>query len=235
MAFDETMVGYYFEGAATPAPGREGDLTIAARIPADGAPVGAADCSFQAHMTVRDVNDFVDGAAHEAGLEGTITFGRFQGQDNATFPMDADTSRFNYLMVNPATGEAEMRYHIEFRTPAGDAYVFEGRKYMQKDGPVGGNAVAELLADYTTLYCHVYRRQDVDTLVEIGIAYLRFKTFEDLAAVGNLASFLASFQITGTSDPILQLQARMRFIAFTGEFVQREYDPLALAVAGAGS
>jgi hypothetical protein len=95
--------------------------------------------------------------------------------------------------------------------------------------------VAELLADYTTLYCHVYRHQDADTLVEIGIAYLRFKTFEDLAAVGNLAGFLASFQITGTSDPILQLQARMRFIAFTGEFVQREYDPLALAVAGAGS
>jgi hypothetical protein len=28
----------------------------------------------------------------------------------------------------------------------------------------------------------------------------------------------------------MQLQARMRFLAFTGQFVQREYDPLALPV-----
>jgi hypothetical protein len=26
---------------------------------------------------------------------------------------------------------------------------------------------------------------------------------------------------------VMQLQARMRFIAFTAQFVQREYDPLA--------
>ncbi len=32
----------------------------------------------------------------------------------------------------------------------------------------------------------------------------------------------------------MQLQARMRFIAFTAEFVQREYDPLALKRAAAG-
>lgn len=39
--------------------------------------------------------------------------------------------------------------------------------------------------------------------------------------------FLASFQITGTDDPVLQMQARMRFLAFTAQFVQLEYDPLA--------
>jgi hypothetical protein len=44
--------------------------------------------------------------------------------------------------------------------------------------------------------------------------------------VGSLADFLISFQVTGTSDPVIQLQARMRFIAFTAQFVQREYDPL---------
>jgi hypothetical protein len=55
---------------------------------------------------------------------------------------------------------------------------------------------------------------------------LKFRTFEDLAAVSNLAGFLASFQITGTSDPVMQLQARLRFIAFTAQFVQREYDPI---------
>ena len=57
----------------------------------------------------------------------------------------------------------------------------------------------------------------------------RFKSLglvENLAAVGNLAAFLTSFQITGISDPVIQFQARMRFLAFTGQFVQREYDPL---------
>jgi len=52
------------------------------------------------------------------------------------------------------------------------------------------------------------------------------RTFEDLAATGSLASFLTSFRITGTNDPMIQLQARMRFIAFTAQFVEREYDPL---------
>jgi hypothetical protein len=64
-------------------------------------------------------------------------------------------------------------------------------------------------------------------LRELGTAYLKFLTFQDLAAVGSLAAFLTSFQITGTNDPVIQLQARMRFIAFTAQFVGREYDPLA--------
>lgn len=40
-------------------------------------------------------------------------------------------------------------------------------------------------------------------------------------------SFLSSFQVTGTDDPVLQFQARMRFVAFTAQFVQLECDPLA--------
>jgi hypothetical protein len=60
---------------------------------------------------------------------------------------------------------------------------------------------------------------------------LKFHTFEDLAAVSNFAGFLASFQVTGTGDPLIQLQARLRFLAFTGQFVEREYDPLALPVS----
>src|SRR5260370_42526058 len=61
-----------------------------------------------------------------------------------------------------------------------------------------------------------------------GAAYLKFRTFEDLAAVGSLADFLTSFQVTGTNDPVIQLQARMRFAAFPAQFVQREYDPRSL-------
>ncbi|HTX38017.1 MAG TPA: GMC family oxidoreductase [Bryobacteraceae bacterium] len=222
MTFNEQMVGWYFPGEGTPAPGLAGDLTIAQRIPASGNPPGAVTCSFQATMTIRDVNEFVDGYEHEAQISGTISFGQFENQGPATFPIDPSTSQFHYLRVNLATGEAQMNYHIEFLVGGGRRFTFEGVKYMEKD-------VGDLLTDYTTLYCHVSEQQSGGTTVETGTALLKFQTFEDWAAVGNLAGFLGSFQITGTSDLAIQLQARMRFIAFTAQFVQREFDPLAPA------
>jgi cholesterol oxidase len=213
MTFKEQMVGWYFPGESTPAPGMAGDLTIAKRIPATGTPPGAVTCSFDATMTIADINEFVDGYEHQAQLAGTITFGQFEGQNAPTFAIDAGKSRFNYLRVNVATGEAQMNYHIEFLVSGGRRFTFEGVKYMQSN-------VGDLLTDYTTLYCHVSEQK------ETGTALLRFQTFENLAAVGNLAGFLASFAITGTSDPVMQLQARMRFIAFTAQFVEREFSPL---------
>ena len=231
MMFDEQMTGWYFPGQPTPAPGREGDLTIAARIPATGDPTGATPCSFSARMVIRDVNEFIDGYEHEAQLKGTITFGLFEGATPATFTMDDTASQFHYLRINPATAEAEMRYHIEFVSTAGRRYALDGTKYMQKDG-TGASALQDLLSDYTTLYCHVTELLADGTPKETGTGLLKFRTFEDLAAVGNLTGFLASFQITGDSDPIIQLQARMRFLAFTAQFVQREYDPLAIAARG---
>ncbi|HUK17612.1 MAG TPA: GMC family oxidoreductase [Bryobacteraceae bacterium] len=229
MTFDEEMVGWYFPGATTPAPGRDGDLTIAARIPASGTPDGAVTCQFDVHMTIQDVNEFVDGYEHEAEMGGTISFGQFGGQAPATFQIDGSNSIFNYLRVNPQTGEAEMRYHIEFMDTGGQRFALDGVKYMQKD--TGFPPIADLLSDYTTLYTHISQILPDGTSKEIGIGYLKFRTFENLAAVSNLAGFLASFQVSGTGDPVMQLQARLRFIAFTAEFVQREYDPLAFATA----
>jgi len=212
MTFDEEMVGSYYPGE-----------------PADA--VSEVACKFDGRMVIRDVNDFVDGYEHEAQIKGTVSFGDFEGQGPATFTMDDNVSRFHYLRLNPATAEAEMRYHIEFVTTDARRYTLEGIKYMHKDS----NDPGELLADYTTLFCHL-----TEGAREAGKALLKFRTFEDLAAIRNLAGFLTSFQITGTSDPIIQFQARMRFLAFTGQFVQREYDPLGWAGAapqtmGAGS
>jgi hypothetical protein len=226
MTFDEQMTGWYFPGQGASEPGRAGDLAIANRIPAAGAPAGAAACSFAARIVVRDVNEFVDGYEHEAGIRGSITFGQFEGQGPATFAIDEPNSRFQYLRINPATREAEMRYHIEFRSAAGRRFALDGTKYMQRDSAAASDAIRELLGDYTTLYCHVSELTAAPR--ETGTAWLKFHTFEDLAAVGNLAGFLASFQITGTSDPLIQFQARMRFLGFTAQFVAREYDPLGM-------
>ncbi len=233
MTFDEEMVGWYFPGASTPAPGRDGDLTIAARIPSSGTPVRAVSCQFDVRISVRDVNEFVDGYEHEAQISGTISFGQFAGQSPANFPIDASCSTFHYLRINPQTGEAEMRYHIEFADAAGQRYAFDGVKYMQKDSNIP--ALRDLLGAYTTLYCHVSEFLPDGTTRQIGIGYLRFLTFENLAAVSNLAGFLSSFQISGTTDPVFQLQARLRFIAFTAEFVQREFDPLGFPGAQAAA
>ncbi|MEO8371286.1 MAG: GMC family oxidoreductase, partial [Candidatus Solibacter sp.] len=220
MLFDEQMKGWYFPGAATPSADRAGDLTIAALVP------GANTCQFDGRMTIPDVNEFIDGYAHESKIKGTMTFGEFEGVKNAVFAIDEAASRFNYLRVNAATGEGEMRYHIEFSSPDRRRFTFIGVKYMQKDTESSIQGIAEILEDYTTLYCHVYEQMGGGALREMGTAYMKFRTFQDLAAVGSLAGFLVSFQVTGTNDPMIQLQARMRFIAFTGEFVMREYDPL---------
>jgi hypothetical protein len=234
LTFSEEMVGWYFEGATTHTPDRQGDLTLADRIPATGTPAGGVDCKFDVHMTARDINEFIDGPEHETQLEGSISFGNFQGAGPVSYVVDSQYSRFNYLGVNASTGEAEMRYHLEFSRPDGRRFYLEGRKYMQKDSGGGLRGIQEVLEDYTTLYCHIYEMKEGQPDTQLGLAYLKFRTFEDLAAVGSLVSFLSSFQVTGTDDPILQLQARMRFMAFTAQFVQVEYDPLALPIREGG-
>jgi hypothetical protein len=234
LTFDEEMVGWYFEGATTPTAGRVGDLTIADRIPATGTPAGGVDCKFDLHMTARDVNEFIDGPEHETQLSGTITFGKFLGQMQVTYPVDSQNSRFNYLEVNPATGEAEMRYHVVFTTPDSRRFYLNGIKYMQKDSGGGFRGMQELLEDYTTLYCHVFEIKAGQPDSQVGLGYLQFRTFQDLAAVGNMIGFLASFNVTGTTDPVLQMQARMRFIAFTAQFVQLTYDPLSPDIGSFG-
>ena len=226
LAFDEEMTGWFFEGASLEGTGRKADLALGARIPAKGQPAGAVACGFQVKISARDINEFVDGMAHEAGMKGTIHFAALGGATDVTYPLDEQRSRFQYLVVNEASGEAEMRYHLVFRAGQGGTYLLEGRKHMGRAGAGGVNAIRELLGNYTTLYCDVSKIEEDGALTHAGLAWLKFRTFEDLAAVGNLAGFLGSFSVTGTGDPRLQLQARMRFIAFTAQFAQREYDPL---------
>jgi hypothetical protein len=132
MTFDEEMVGYYFPGLSLP-PGPEGDLGIEAKVPPSGTPRGAVDFSFQVHMTIHDLNEFIEGSEHEASLKGTIHFSDFAGQGPATFEIDPGKSRFNYLRVNPATGETEMVYHIYFCCVADKEFLLRGAKYMQKN------------------------------------------------------------------------------------------------------
>jgi cholesterol oxidase len=221
MSFDEEMVGYYFPGLSVPA-GRPGDLAIEARVPPSGQPAGSVACGFRLHMRIRDLNEFFESSEHEARVGGTIHFDDFAGQGAVTCEIDPHQSAFNYLRVNPATQEAEMLYRLCFRDDQQREYLWQGRKYMQKDQT---NGVEEVLHDYTTLYCHL---TETASGRELGIALLKFKTFENPAAVGSLAAFLGSFQVTGTTNPIEQAHGQLRFLAFTNQFIFHEYDPLKL-------
>ena len=78
ITFDEQMVGSYLAGFAVPA-GRQGDLEVEAKASGSETPAGIVDCSFQVHMTVRDLNEFFASPQHEADLRGTIHFGSFLG------------------------------------------------------------------------------------------------------------------------------------------------------------
>ena len=204
MTFDEEMTGWY--------------------QPAGGARVA---CSFQLRMMVRDVNEFIDGVEHEARCKGTIRFDHFEGEGPVIVPVDDRASYFKYLRVNPETAEAEMIYHLEFSPGLKRKFVLEGRKHMQKDGGSGLRGMGEILSDYTTLFSKVLEGDR-----EIGAGVLKFQTFENLAAMGSMVEFLRSFQVSGTDDPLLKLQAQMRFVAFTAQFVLREYDPASLDLTG---
>ena len=103
LSFDEEMTGWYFDGATLAGTGRNADLAIADRIPATGDPAGATPCSFQVKITARDINEFVDGLAHEAAIKGSIHFGSLAGATDLTCALDEQASRFQYLVVNEAT------------------------------------------------------------------------------------------------------------------------------------
>jgi hypothetical protein len=219
MTFDEEMVGYYFPGLSVPE-GREGDLAIEVRVPPSGQPVGGVACGFQLHMRIRDLNEFFESSEHEAHVEGTIHFDAFAGQGDVTCEVDPQKSTFNYLQINPATQETEMLYRLYFRDHQQREYLLYGRKYMQKDQESG---LKEVLHDYTTLYGHL---TETASRQELGTALLKFKTFEDPEAIGSFAAFLASFQVTGTTNPVEQAHGQVRFLAFTNQFIFREYDLL---------
>ena len=221
MTFDEEMVGYYFPGLSVPA-GREGDLGIEARVPASGQPPESVECRVRLHINIRDLNEFFESPEHEASLEGTIHFGDFAGQGAASFAVDPQRSTFNYLRINPATQEAEMLYHLYFRDAQQREHLWHGRKYMQRDNGGGIREVQEVLHDYTTLYC---RLTETATGQGLGAGLLKFKTFENPAALGSFAAFLGSFRVTGTTNPIEQAHGQLRFLAFTNQFVLREYAP----------
>jgi hypothetical protein len=216
MTFDEEMVGWYAPGETTPGRG-------------SNQPANASTCRFLLRMTVRDLNEFIEGAAHEARARGTLEFENFEGVSPAMYNVFDRDSYFQYLRVNPETREAEMVYHLEFLSVDSRQFVFEGRKLMQKDQPAGPDAVREILEDYTTLYYTVSERNSAG-LRQAGGGILKFRTFEDLPALGNLAGFLRSFTVSGTDNPLIRVQGQMRFLAFTSQFVQREYDPFALPV-----
>lgn len=221
LSFDEQMTGVYFPGLRAPV-SREDDVKLEAMASGSSRPQNATDCSFQVQIDVRDLNEFLMSPEHEARLSGTIRFSTFQGAGESTFTIDPDCSTFNYLRKNPETQETEIDYHIYFEDAQKKNWLFTARKYLQRDPSEPLAGAGEILHNYTTAYCHL---ADADTGELAGAALLKFKTFESVAALRSFAEFVASFRVTGTHDATLSARARLRFLAFTSQFIIREYEP----------
>jgi cholesterol oxidase len=253
-----TRLAFYYlltRAAAGEKPPGLFDTLLDVRLPAglgitfeermEGTVEGGA-CHVDLKIEIPDLAGFLADSAHEAACSGTLTFASLPGQGAGTFTVDSKRSRFEYLRLNEATGEAEIVYHLEFT--AGERHLlFEGRKFMQKDAGGGLRAAAEVLEDYTTLHVRILEASAVTAAAaeggagtstlpragaqrEIGRGTLRFRTFENTAAVGNLSDFLLSFRVTGTNDPLLKMRARLAFLGLTARFVQEEYDPASLDI-----
>jgi hypothetical protein len=216
MTFDENMKGFYFDGFTPPA-GGDGDKQIEAKPSAEG-----MEISLKMKITARDLNEFIGGWDHEARIDGAIEFANFNNQGRMICTINGSKSYFNYLRVNPSTGEAEMLYRIYFFAGPGKEYFFRGRKFLQKDGHGGVAGALEILHDFTTLYGRLI---EVATGKEIGSALMKFRTFEDADAVLSFGDFLKSFNVIGSDDPFVQARGMLQFMALTNQFVVREYDP----------
>ena len=204
--FDEKMVGPYCEGKLKDPQ----ELKIGKH----------PECQFNVRITIKDLDEFVASKDHQAELTGTIQFEEFNGESDVISKLE-EGSHFNYLRLNPDTDEREMNYHIRF-SHKGDAFLFEGTKFMQKDNK---GDIKEILDDYTTLYCRISRR---DGNIQIGAAKLKFKTIEDIESIVSLLDFAMSFKVTGTTEHFTKVRALNKFNAFTLQFILDEYNPVGL-------
>lgn len=210
LLFEEQMDGAYFAGDSDSSPEHLRGLKRA-----NGNP-----CQFNVTMTIPDLDIFIASNEHRAELTGTIQFEEFRGDRKLKLPLEP-ASFFNYLILNPTTEEHEMRYHIRFKHQ-GAIFVLDGTKFMQRDhkGEIG-----EILDDYTTLHAQVFEEQSGQVQ---GVALLKFRTFESVAAMVSLVQFGLSFTVTGTDNPAIKAAAIAKFNALTTRFVFDEYRPLGL-------
>ncbi len=206
MVFEEEMVGRYIPGELKKLLDLESGQGV--------------HCQFNVKMTINDLDEFVASQDHRAEMAGTIQFAEFNG-DQGVVSLLEQGSYFNYLRMNPETEEREMRYHIRFRHK-NQLFLFDGTKFMQKDNK---GDINEILEDYTTLYCRITKADDSK---QVGVAKLKFRTFEDIKSIASLLEFGFSFQVTGTTNFWKKVAARNKFNAFTMQFIFDEYNPSGL-------
>lgn len=209
MTFEEQMDGAYYVGDTDDSKAHLQNLD----------PKKGKRIQFKVKMTIADLDLFVASEEHQAELTGVVQFLDL-GDGPIELPVQAG-SVFHYLVLNADTQEHEMRYHIRF-THKGTSMVLSGTKFLQKDGK---GDFAEVLYDFTTLFVEVKQEDSGKT---IGVALMKFRTFESLAAAASLFQFGTSFHVTGTEDPLVEAAAFAKFNAMTTRFIFQEYDPLGL-------
>lgn len=220
LKFNEEMKGVYYPDFVTP-DGTLGDKQIEQKSKNEG-----VECTWKMTITAEDFNTFIEGWEHRAKIEGTVQFANFNNAGMMICTINSAKSYFNYLRVNPETGETEMQYRIWFFAGPGKEYLFAGRKFLDKNED-DNRTIREILHDFTTLYGRFYQINPDKSQRQIGSALMKFRLIEDLDAVRSLGDYLTSFQVTSREGETLNsIIARLRFLAFTNQFIFREYNPI---------
>ncbi len=179
-------------------------------------PAGSVDCRLRVRLEVRDLNEFVEGAAHEGGVSGELVVAGLEGEADLTLEVDPQRSVFDFRPLGPDFREASIRYRLRLTAGSERRFRLEGFQSLRNDAG-GAWSRGEMLDDYTTLYgCLSETRSEAK---EIGSIFLRSAAAAALAMPGNLEGVIRDWRVTGTRDRLLQRYAKMRYLAFAARFL----------------
>ncbi len=212
LVWEEELTGWFLPGEF---PSTEGE--------AGSRPAGGVDCRLQLRLTVRDLNEFIDGPAHEAQVAGSLSIAKFEGQEDLVLEIDERRSRFQYRQSEQRSREAQIYYRLPVSAAPERQLVLEGFKSLRSDEDRAAAGPEQILEDYASFYGSL--SEAVPETKAVGSIFLQSKTAEETAGPGKLDEVLGSWRVTGTDDRLLELHARMRFLAFTGRFLRMECDP----------
>lgn len=158
--------------------------------------------SFNVHVEIKDLGDFMGIDDREASIKGTMNFPPL-GTD---LPIDNGT--LNIFSIGSESGDRMLRYSFNF-VAGGDTYFVEGDKIIRDDPGL------DVVRDMTTLHLKVHKGSDGNAPV-YGAGQLFFN-------LTDLPGMLASMQVTNTNSLYKKIQARIAFASFAWGNIRQVY------------
>lgn len=167
LSFTETMSGYVSEKTENPSRGEKKGKDANNKI------------SFDARITIENVDDFINKPEHEARLEGVLNYPPFGAA------MKIENGKFNLFIIDEDAGTKHMQYRFSFYSQTtGKKYFLNGVKEIERKFWDFLNPL-DPIKDMTTLFTTIYEGcPDSDKVYASGI--LRFNIIELPALISSI-------------------------------------------------